>query len=132
MARASQKTFVTNDQNGPVECLGMTFPNDQARREHFLGKLREKLKAPEFRKIEGFPSGEDEDILAMSDPPYYTACPNPFIEEFLRGSESRKDAVQEYHREPFTTDVSEGKSDGLYSAHAYHTKVPHKAIVRYV
>ena len=69
---------------GPVECLGMKFPNDEARRAHFTEKLREKLKDPAFRKIEGFPIGEDEDILAMSDPPYYTACPNPFIEDFAR------------------------------------------------
>ena len=36
---------------GPVECLGMTFENDEKRREYFLEKLREKLKDPEFRKI---------------------------------------------------------------------------------
>lgn len=47
-------------------------------------KLREKLKDPEFRQIEGFSIGEDEDILALSDPPYYTACPNPFIEDFIK------------------------------------------------
>jgi hypothetical protein len=29
------------------------------------------LKEPDFRKIEGFPIGDDEDILALSDPPYY-------------------------------------------------------------
>jgi len=68
---------------GPVECLGMTFENDEKRREYFLEKLREKLQEPEFRKIEGFPIGSDEDIIAMSDPPYYTACPNPFIENFI-------------------------------------------------
>ncbi|MGC8000562.1 DNA methyltransferase, partial [Salmonella enterica] len=27
-------------------------------------------------------------------------------------------------------DVSEGKTDALYTAHSYHTKVPPKAIVR--
>ena len=27
------------------------------------------------RNIEGFPIGKDEDIIALSDPPYYTACP---------------------------------------------------------
>jgi hypothetical protein len=37
----------------------MTFPNDQERREHFLGILREKLKVPEFRKTPGFPKGSD-------------------------------------------------------------------------
>ena len=46
-------------------------------------KLREKLKDPAFRKIEGFPIGDDEDILALSDPPYYTACPNPFISRLV-------------------------------------------------
>jgi hypothetical protein len=38
-----------------VECLGMTFESDEERRAYFLEKLREKLKDPEFRKIEGFP-----------------------------------------------------------------------------
>ena len=71
------------DRSKPVECLGMTFQNDEARRAHFTEKLREKLKDPEFRKIDGFPIAADEDILAMSNPPYYTACPNPFIGEFL-------------------------------------------------
>ena len=66
-----------------VECLGMTFENDEKRREYFLEKLREKLKDPEFRKIKGFRIGSDEDILALSDPLYYTACPNPFIEDFI-------------------------------------------------
>ena len=67
-----------------VECLGITFPSDDARRAFFLDKLREKLKDPAFRKTEGFPIGVDEDILALSDPPYYTACPNPFIEDFVK------------------------------------------------
>ena len=36
------------------------------------------------RHIEGFPIGSDEDIIALSDPPYYTACPNPFLGDFIR------------------------------------------------
>ena len=68
----------------PIECLGKTFPNDEARRSYFIELLRAKLRDPEFRKIEGFPIGSDEDILARSDPPYYTACPNPFIADFLK------------------------------------------------
>ena len=36
------------------------------------------------RNIEGFPIGTDEDIIALSDAPFYTACPNPFIEDFIR------------------------------------------------
>ena len=54
---------------GPVECLGQKFPSEEARREHYLKLLAQKLKDPEFRKIEGFPIGKDEDILALSDPP---------------------------------------------------------------
>lgn len=116
----------------PVTCLGMTFPTDEERREHFLGILREKLKDPEFRKIEGFPIGSDEDILALSDPPYYTACPNPFIADFIKHYGKPYDQSKPYSREPFAADVSEGKTDPLYTAHAYHTKVPHKAIMRYI
>lgn len=85
------------------------------------------------RSIEGFPIGRDEDIIALSDAPYYTACPNPFIEEFI--AENGTPYVEEtddYHREPFAVDVSEGKADPIYMAHAYHTKVPHKAIMRYL
>ncbi|MDD3947864.1 MAG: DNA methyltransferase, partial [Anaerolineaceae bacterium] len=37
-----------------------------------------------------------------------------------------------YQREPFAADVSEGKNDPIYNAHSYHTKVPHKAIMRYI
>jgi predicted RNA-binding Zn-ribbon protein involved in translation (DUF1610 family) len=118
--------------SGPVTCLGLTFPNDEERRKHFLGILREKLKDPEFRKIEGFPIGSDEDILALSDPPYYTACPNPFIADFIKHYGKPYDPSKPYSREPFAADVSEGKNDPIYNAHSYHTKVPHKAIMRYI
>jgi len=113
----------------PVECLGMTFENDDARRDYFLDKLREMLQDPEFRRIEGFPIGEDEDILALSDPPYYTACPNPFLTDFINHYGRSYVPEEPYLREPFAVDVSEGKTDQLYKAHAYHTKVPHLAIV---
>jgi DNA modification methylase len=119
-------------QKSQLECLGMTFPNDEKRREYFLSILREKLKDPEFRKIEGFPIGSDEDILALSDPPYYTACPNPFIADFIKHYGKPYDPSKPYSREPFATDVSEGKNDPIYNAHSYHTKVPHKAIMRYI
>jgi hypothetical protein len=120
-------------EGGEVECLGMKFPNDEERRKYFLDILREKLKDPEFRKIEGFPIGEDEDILALSDPPYYTACPNPFIEDFIKHYGKPYDPENDnYKREPFAADVSEGKNDPIYTFHTYHTKVPHKAIMRYI
>jgi predicted RNA methylase len=132
MTKITNPRLFADEAKGTVECLGMRFPNDEARREHFLQKLRERLKDPKFRKTEGFPVGNDEDILAMSDPPYYTACPNPFLSEFIDHLGSKYENADGYHREPFSTDVSEGKTDALYMAHAYHTKVPHKAIMRYI
>ena len=118
---------------GPVECLGMTFESDEKRREYFLERLREKLNDPAFRKIDGFPIGEDKDILALSDPPFYTACPNPFLKDFIIHHGKTYDPLtDDYRREPFAADVSEGKKDPIYNAHSYHTKVPHKAIMRYI
>lgn len=113
----------------PVECMGMTFESDQARREYFLTLLAEKLKDSEYRKQPGFPMGQDEDILRMSDPPYYTACPNPFLADFVSAYGEQYSLDSPYHRDPFAIDVSVGKSDSLYKAHSYHTKVPHLAIV---
>jgi hypothetical protein len=114
---------------GSVECLGMTFPSEDARRDHFRNLLAEKLKDPAFRAQEGFPRGTDEAILAMSDPPYYTACPNPWLAEFVTHYGRPYDAAEKYAREPMAIDVSEGKTDPIYKAHSYHTKVPHLAIV---
>lgn len=119
----------------------------------YRDRLRQKLQDPAFRQIEGFPLGEDEAILALSDPPYYTACPNPFLPEIITQWQQERAALrqqlgldvgqavslppaqttsQSYHREPFAADVSEGKNDPIYNAHSYHTKVPHKAIMRYI
>ncbi|ABS62798.1 conserved hypothetical protein [Parvibaculum lavamentivorans DS-1] len=115
--------------SGPVECLGQTFASDDARRAHFLTLLAEKLQDPTFRKQEGFPKGSDAAILAMSDPPYYTACPNPWLAEFVAHYGKPYDPAVKYSREPLAIDVSVGKTDAIYKAHSYHTKVPHLAIV---
>ena len=51
------------------------------------------------RDIEGFPVGSDEDIIALSNAPYYTACPNPFIEEFIRENGTPYDeATDDYQK----------------------------------
>ena len=92
-----------------------------------------KSDIDKVRQIEGFPIAKDEDIIALSRPPYYTACPNPFIKEFIQENGTPYDeATDNYHREPFAADVSEGKNDAIYNAHSYHTKVPYKAIMRYI
>jgi len=186
-----QYSFFTNQKfearsQEPVECLGKIFESDEARREHFLGLLREGLeelharlggvpfttvedavermrsvekwpmgddarlhelaermresyrKEPEKDLLQlwkdqvGFPHGDIEDILNLSDPPYYTACPNPFIADFIKHYGKPYDPNVPYSKEPFAADVSEGKNDPIYNAHSYHTKVPHKAIMRYI
>ena len=124
--------------SGPVTCLGMTFDNDDARREYFRNELRNKL--PELKHIEGFPIGEDDDIINLSDPPYYTACPNPWLNDFIAEWEQEKVELEKQGKrkadfqvnEPYASYVSEGKNNPIYNAHSYHTKVPHPAIMRYL
>lgn len=112
----------------PVVCLGIEFENEVERREYFREELRKRLT--ELKKIEGFPLGEDEDIIALSDPPYYTACPNPWLNQLLN-IENNFPATKEIIP-PYILDVSEGKTDSYYMAHSYHTKVPYKAIMHYL
>ena len=164
----------------PVECLGLTFEDDAARRAHFLGELKtglEELHATlggvPFSDIDdtiarlaavahwpmgdearlrslaermaradsskdllqrwkdetGFPHGEIDDLLSLSDPPWHTACPNPFLGAFVEAHGRPCDPAEPYRRNPFAVDVSEGKTHPVYRAHGYHTKVPHLAIV---
>lgn len=127
-----------HNSNEPVVCLGMTFANDEERRVYFREELRKKL--PELKSIEGFPIGEDDDIINLSDPPYYTACPNPWLNDFVAEWEREKVELEANGERstdfevttPYASDVSEGKNNPIYMAHAYHTKVPHPAIMRYI
>jgi hypothetical protein len=70
-------------EKGKIACLGMMFGSEDERRAYFTERLREKLADPAFRKTPGFPKGTDEDIIRMSEPPWYTACPNPFLADFV-------------------------------------------------
>ncbi len=110
----------------------------------------------QLRHIEGFPIGEDEDLHALSDPPHYTAYPNPHLPEIIARWQAERAQLRAtlglpndsadnnlqpptsnfqsptYHREPYVADVSEGKNDPIYNAHSYHTKVPYKAIMHFI
>jgi len=122
----------------PVTVLGHTFKNDDERRQWFREELRKKL--PELKKMEGYPIGEDDDIINLSDPPYYTACPNPWLNDFIAEWEQEKKQLEAEGKrdadavvtEPYASDVSEGKNNPIYNAHTYPTKVPHPAIMRYI
>lgn len=125
-------------EDKPETIFGMTFKNAEERRAYFREELRKKL--PELKKIEGFPIGSDEDILNLSDPPYYTACPNPWLNQFVEEWEKEKTVLEKEGKrskdfevkEPYAADVSEGKRNPIYDTHSYHTKVPHPAIMRYL
>jgi DNA modification methylase len=135
---AQENLFTEISENldkGPVFCLGKTFHSEEERRAYFRNELR--IKLPELKTIEGFPIGEDEDIINLSDPPYYTACPNPWLNDFIAEWEMEKENIKgrkkDFHvDEPYASDVSEGKNNPIYNAHTYHTKVPHPAIMRYI
>ena len=180
MFEKSQEELAEAGRGAPVECLGLTFEDEDARRAHFLGELRKgleelhaKLDGVPFAGIDdaaarmaavehwpmggaahlrtlaermaragrsgdllrrwkdevGFPHGEIEDVLALSDPPWHTACPNPFLGAFTEAFGRPHDPAEPYRRKPFAVDVSEGKTHPVYRAHGYHTKVPHLAIV---
>jgi hypothetical protein len=135
---AQENLFTDISENldkGPVICLGKTFNSEEERRAYYRNELRTKL--PELKTIEGFPIGEDEDIINLSDPPYYTACPNPWLNDFIAEWEKEKKNIKrrnpDFHvDEPYASDVSVGKNNPIYMAHSYHTKVPHPAIMRYI
>ncbi|MCF0133969.1 MAG: DNA methylase [Blautia sp.] len=92
-----------------------------------------KADIDSVRNLEGFPIADDADIIALSDAPFYTACSNPFVSEFITEyGKTYDEKSDQYHREPFSSDVSEGKNDPVYNAHSYHTKVPYKAIMKYI
>ncbi len=125
----------STETQSKITVLGKTFSSEEERRKHFREELRKKL--PELKKMEGFPIGEDEDILNLSDPPFYTACPNPWLNDYIAEWEEEKNSnigrINDFHiDEPYASDVSEGKSNPIYTAHTYHTKVPHPAIMRYL
>lgn len=126
--------FSNAEEKGPVTVLGMTFANDDERRAYFREELRKKL--PELRGIAGFPVGSDDDIVNLSDPPFYTACPNPWLNDFTEEWEGNKHPEENSNNigntRPFASDVSVGKNNPIYNAHSYHTKVPHPAIMRYL
>lgn len=129
---------INKTDNTPVTVLGKTFANDMERRQYFREELRKKL--PELKKLEGYPIGEDDDIINLSDPPYYTACPNPWLNDFVAEWEKEKESpefkklrIDDFEvKDPYASDVSEGKNNPIYNAHSYHTKVPHPAIMRYI
>ena len=94
----------SKEKVGPVTVLGRTFANDEERRSFFREALRKQL--PELKRMEGFPKGEDDEIITLSDPPFYTACPNPWLNEFV--------AIWEEEKKQMIADGSSSRSAPQY------------------
>ena len=113
-------------EKGKVECLGLTFDSEDARRAYFTEKLIENLPT-RVPQDAGFPLGSDDDIIRMSDPPYHTACPDPFLADFLNFV-SVKRCADDNNIPAFSDDILGSKHGSMYNVHPYHTKVPPEAI----
>ena len=65
--------------------ISQTTPEEQKEKERYRECLHDYLRDPELSKIEGFPIGEDEDILTLYGPPYLYRLPQPLFERGHRG-----------------------------------------------
>lgn len=116
----SQQTFDNGKDDEFVKSLNLT---DE--------QIKNDLE--NVRNTEGFPIGDDEDILNLSEPPYYTAYPNPYIKDFIDYFGTPYDEENDdYDIEPFSKDQSYGRTDKVYNIHFYHTKVPPQSIKSYI
>lgn len=94
--------------------------------------LSDDLRAclSQLRDVPGCPSGSDQAIIEMSAAPAHTACPNPYMREWVElhrnADHGRSDPG------PFASDSQAGKTSLVYKAHSYPTKVPHEAIMRLI
>ena len=114
-----------------VECLGLTFENEAARRDYFLKILAGKLDDPGFRQTPGFPLGDKDDILRYSDPPYFTLCPNPFIADWITqtGRDARETSPA---AQPYAGPWGSQERHPVYAYQPYHAKAPPAMIRRLI
>jgi hypothetical protein len=83
-----------------------------------------------IREQPGCPTGSDDAIVAMSAPPAHTACPNPYLREWVE--EHANNDPERGDPGPFSVDSATGKTSAVYRAHSFPTKVPHEAIMRLI
>jgi hypothetical protein len=111
--------------------MGRTLPD--AVDVTYEGREKVQDDLDKVRDIEGFPLGDAKDLQLFSNPPYFTLYPNPNLNEFVKKFGTTFDeSTDDYNREPFIGDIREGKNDPVYNAHTFHTKVPYRAITRFI
>lgn len=80
--------------------------------DSFYSRLRDKLRDPAFRHMDGFPAATNDAILAHFHTPAATACPNPFFYAFLT------------HSTPALPVTDTARLPMRRAALTYHTRVP--------
>lgn len=101
---------------------------ERAEAPDFSDDLRTRL--PGLREVPGCPSGTDDAIVEMSAAPAHTACPNPYLRDWIECH--RTTDSDRADPGPFASDSQAGKTSLVYKAHGYPTKVPHEAIMRLI
>ncbi|MFA9431438.1 DNA methyltransferase [Egicoccus sp. AB-alg2] len=113
----------------PTTVLGQQYSSLEAAHRSFEDRLRSRLD--EMRDVPGFPEATDTDVLDLSVAPHFTACPNPFLGEYVELHRTSTSESQ-YPRGPYVGTLDAGSRDAVYSFHPYHTKVPPDVIRRLI
>lgn len=100
-----------------------SFPDPKEQKRYFYNILQEKLTDPAFRSIPGFPRGFNQEIMDLGNPPDYTACPNPWLSDFISFS-GNSHSTSGYPHDSLPAVFASRARDPVYSFHPYHTKVP--------
>lgn len=85
----------------------------------------------QLRDRPGFPIAPAEAIIDLSDPPLYTACPNPALGAFIAASTSAPGEELDPGG-PYLGDLAAEGRHPVYAFHPYHTKVPPGVIRRLI
>ena len=89
-----------------------------------------RARLPSLRNVSGCPTGSDDAIVEMSAAPAHTACPNPYLRDWVEQYRTTDDDRADPG--PFASDSQARKTSLVYKAHSYPTKVPHEAIMRLI
>ena len=132
--RASQLELDSEDTWSALdrESLGQDFVDEQARVAHFREDLGKRLAQPSPLESAGAPRGRESDILDLSDPPAYVACPNPYVSDWIAAVAQPPAYTDRYQDKPYRGLYEIDKRHPVYSFHPYHTKVPPEIIRRLI
>lgn len=76
----------------------------------------------------GCPKGADAALRALSDPPRFTACPNPHLAAFVARHGRPAAPGGDGESAPFEGDLRSRRRHPVYRFHPYHTKVPPEVV----